>query len=93
MSSPVSSIPLNSGMPANMRAERKRATTAGPACEETMRRMTGAVRTLLECVGEDPERSGLVDTPARMAKALLFFTKGYEQDLDEVLNDAVFPGE
>lgn len=41
-------------------------------------------------LGEDPKRSGLEDTPLRMSKALLFFTKGYEQDLEEVVHGAVF---
>jgi len=43
--------------------------------------MEGAIRTILECMGEDPEREGLLKTPERAAKALLFFTKGYEQNL------------
>ena len=43
--------------------------------------MAGAVRTILECLGEDPDRDGLRDTPKRYAKALLWMTKGYEEPL------------
>lgn len=39
--------------------------------------MKDAVRTLLECLGEDPERVGLLDTPGRVAKSLEFMTSGY----------------
>ena len=39
--------------------------------------MQDAVRTLLTCLGEDPTRPGLVDTPKRVAKALEFMTHGY----------------
>lgn len=52
--------------------------------------MEGAVRTLLECVGEDPNRAGLLDTPSRYAKALLFLTKGYQEDIRDVINGAIF---
>ncbi|KAG0167257.1 hypothetical protein DFQ30_006247 [Apophysomyces sp. BC1015] len=40
-----------------------------------------AVKTILSCIGEDPEREGLLKTPERYAKALMFFTKGYEQNI------------
>ncbi|KAJ1548627.1 hypothetical protein HK405_001667, partial [Cladochytrium tenue] len=53
-------------------------------------RLAGAVRTILECVGEDPDREGLLRTPERAARALLFFTKGYELTLADALNEAVF---
>ena len=52
--------------------------------------MSGAVKTLLECIGEDPMREGLLKTPERYAKALLYMTKGYEEKLSDVLNQAVF---
>lgn len=45
---------------------------------------------LLKEIGEDPSREGLLRTPHRVAKAWKFISKGYEQDLKEVLNDAVF---
>ncbi|KAH6893051.1 GTP cyclohydrolase I [Thelonectria olida] len=52
--------------------------------------MSGAVRTLLECVGEDPDREGLLATPSRYAKALLFLTKGYQVNVEDIINDALF---
>ena len=57
---------------------------------ETMDKMTKACKTILECIGEDPEREGLVKTPARWAKALLFMTHGYCQTCEDVTNGAVF---
>lgn len=44
-------------------------------------KMAEAVKVLLECVGEDPNREGLLKTPERYAKAMLFFTKGYEESI------------
>ena len=56
-------------------------------------RVRAAVETLLAEVGEDPTREGLARTPARVAEALKFLTGGYRQDVDAVLNDALFPVE
>ena len=53
-------------------------------------RMTKAYRELLEGIGEDLDRDGLRRTPDRAARALEFLTQGYRQDLDEIINDAVF---
>jgi GTP cyclohydrolase I len=47
-------------------------------------------RGILQEVGEDPQREGLVKTPARAATAMRFFTQGYEQSLEELLNGAIF---
>ncbi|CAI5728766.1 unnamed protein product [Peronospora effusa] len=58
--------------------------------KEKLSKMAAAVTTLLECIGEDPEREGLQKTPMRMAKAMLYNTKGYGQKLTDVLNEAVF---
>jgi GTP cyclohydrolase I len=68
--------------------ERKEATEEEKA--ERLQKLSGAVRTMLECLGEDPDREGLRDTPDRYAKALLFFTKGYEENLRDIVNSAVF---
>ncbi|RAH48431.1 GTP cyclohydrolase I [Aspergillus aculeatinus CBS 121060] len=58
--------------------------------EERIKKLAGAVRTILECVGEDPEREGLRETPERYAKAMLYFTKGYEENVRDLVNGAVF---
>ncbi|KAB8360589.1 hypothetical protein FH972_024327 [Carpinus fangiana] len=55
-----------------------------------LEKLSGAVRTMLECLGEDPEREGLHSTPMRYAKAMDFFTKGYEENLRDIVNGAVF---
>jgi hypothetical protein len=55
-----------------------------------LKKLSGAVRTILECIGEDPEREGLHGTPERYAKAMMFFTKGYEENLRDIVNGAVF---
>ncbi|KAI1266582.1 GTP cyclohydrolase I [Xylariaceae sp. FL1019] len=55
-----------------------------------LEKMRGAVRTILECVGEDPDREGVLDTPSRYAKAMLYFTKGYQQNVKDIVNNAIF---
>ena len=52
--------------------------------------MEDQYRTILEKIGEDPARAGLVDTPLRAAKAMAFLTRGYAQTLDQVVNSALF---
>jgi len=47
-------------------------------------------RGLIVQTGENVERDGLLKTPERAAKALQFLTQGYDQSLEEVVNDAVF---
>jgi GTP cyclohydrolase I len=48
------------------------------------------IKKLLIEIGEEPERQGLLRTPTRVAKAYRFLTKGYHEDLDVILNDAIF---
>lgn len=48
---------------------------------------------IIESVGEDLNRPGLADTPKRAAAAFQFLTRGYNQSVDEVVNDALFPSD
>ena len=52
--------------------------------------MMGLVSQVLKEIGEDPARDGLLKTPERVAKAMRFFTQGYQQDPVEILNNALF---
>jgi GTP cyclohydrolase I len=52
--------------------------------------MRDIIRRLLTDLGENPNREGLLDTPARVEKSLRFLTSGYAADIDQVLNDAFF---
>jgi len=53
-------------------------------------RLSGVVLQLLKEVGEDPSREGLLRTPERVAKAYEFLTKGYRENITQVLNEAIF---
>jgi GTP cyclohydrolase I len=48
---------------------------------------------IIEGIGEDLDRPGLVDTPKRAAKAFEFLTRGYNQSIEEVVNNALFPSD
>jgi GTP cyclohydrolase IA len=52
--------------------------------------LAAAVRTMIAEVGEDPDREGVLTTPARVAKSMRFLTSGYQQDIDKVLNGALY---
>jgi GTP cyclohydrolase I len=52
--------------------------------------MEHLIEKLLKNIGEDPQREGLLRTPHRVAKAYEFLTKGYREDIQKVLNDAIF---
>ncbi|KAI9794512.1 MAG: hypothetical protein M1833_000372 [Piccolia ochrophora] len=69
---------------------RERLDATPDQAQQRLDKLSGALRTILECIGEDPEREGLRGTPDRYAKAMLFFTKGYEENLRDIVNGAVF---
>ena len=48
------------------------------------------VRKMLQLVGENPDREGLLDTPKRVSKAMHFLTSGYNLTVEEVVRDALF---
>jgi GTP cyclohydrolase I len=60
---------------------------------EVIREISGYYNRILQLLGEDPGREGLLKTPERVAKALSFLTRGYEQDPEEILRSAVFKEE
>ncbi len=53
-------------------------------------RLEGLYRDILDNIGEKPDREGLRETPRRAASALRYLTQGYQQDLTQILNNAVF---
>ena len=50
-----------------------------------------AYHDIIKAIGEDLNRPGLADTPKRAAKAMEFLMRGYKQNIDEVINNALFP--
>lgn len=68
--------------PSPRQDERRRADENKDATTELAEHYRG----MLECVGEDPERQGLLKTPFRAAKALMYFTKGYEEQISGKFN-------
>ena len=58
--------------------------------EETTLGLMKSYRETLSLLGEDPEREGLQKTPERIAKAMQYFTQGYDMDANAILNSAKF---
>jgi GTP cyclohydrolase I len=68
---------------------------ARPRCRNqladvNLQAIEGDYYNLLKGIGEDPAREGLLKTPSRAARALEFLTQGYRQNIDELVNDAIF---
>jgi len=60
------------------------------AMETVLPVVADSYRDIIKMVGEDPNREGLLETPMRAAKAITFFTKGYQETVQEVVKNAVF---
>ncbi|CAG1022607.1 GTP cyclohydrolase IA [Methylococcales bacterium] len=73
----------------NTAASEKEINTVS-AENESRQKIEVMVKDLLNEIGENPDREGLIRTPHRVAKAYEFLTQGYHQDIEEVLNNAIF---
>src|ERR1700726_23854 len=65
-------------------------TLTEPGALDTPESVADLVRRMLQLIGEDPSRDGLRRTPERFEKALRYFTSGYQQDPEKLLNGAMF---
>jgi len=72
------------------RQAREKLIAKKPICEEKLKMMAEAYKTIIQCLGEDIEREGLVKTPMRAAKAMAYFTRGYETSLEQTIGGAIF---
>src|SRR5437588_11513399 len=73
-----------------LEAAERRIANLRPCAAAKLTGLEESFRCLLESVGEDPERQGLLRTPNRAARAFDFLTNGYRQSLDELVNNAIF---
>lgn len=62
-------------------------------CQDKLEALSAHYKAILELLGEDPQREGLLQTPTRVAKAMDFMTQGYDQDPREILLSAKFKEE
>jgi GTP cyclohydrolase I len=90
MNSVQESVRLPSGIPFRIVLRTASVSTMEHASDEPDDPIEPLVNQMLIALGEDPSREGLSRTPLRVAKAMRFLTGGYEQNLDTVLNEAVF---
>ncbi len=58
--------------------------------EARIQSLSQSYREVIRAIGEDPDREGLLKTPERMGKAMLYLTQGYHQDAHAILNSAKF---
>lgn len=75
---------------ASISTEERVPTTVDADVDPSAEKVQAAMRSVLVELGEDPTREGLAQTPLRVDKALRFLTSGYEQDIDAVINNALF---
>lgn len=83
--------PIDSdGLSWPLKGARARIDQSGEESKARETRIAAAVKTILTELGEDVEREGLLETPERYARAMLYFTKGYEDNIRDVIKNAVF---
>ncbi len=58
-----------------------------------LKKMEDLFEEFLKTIGEDPNREGLIKTPKRASRAFKFLTRGYDQDIDDIINGAYFEAE
>lgn len=58
--------------------------------DEIIEEIAGHYAEIIRLIGEDPEREGLKDTPMRAAKAMYYLTRGYRQNISDVIHGAMF---
>lgn len=61
--------------------------------DETIKEIAGHYEAIMRLLGEDVTREGLKKTPMRAAKAIVYATRGYRQDADKLINEAIFTHE
>ena len=61
--------------------------------EQATQQLANHYKSVLELLGEDPNREGLLKTPMRVAKSMQFLTKGYQEDGGAILKAAMFKEE
>ena len=57
---------------------------------DDFKKIEDLTKSLIEVIGEDPNREGLIKTPARVAKAWSYISEGYNKNLDKIINNAIF---
>ena len=80
----------DSGLESELEAAERRISRIPRCGAAKLAGMERSFRDLLESVGENPQREGLLQTPSRAARAFEFLTNGYRQDLDQIVNGAIF---
>ena len=58
--------------------------------DETIQELAAHYKEILRLIGENPEREGLIDSPVRIAKAMQFFTHGYDLEPENIIKSAIF---
>ena len=65
-------------------------TKDSKSIETKVNELSSAYLSIIESIGEDCNRQGLLKTPQRAAKAMIHFTKGYDENLSDIVKDAIF---